>query len=134
MFSSADLAAYLDESLPAESMAAIEDALRSDAKLTAQLAEIIAGRDAGQHSLGDVWRRNRLSCPSREKLGSSLLGVLSDEEAAYIKFHIETIGCRYCAANLADLKQQQAEADAHRTSRRRKYFQSSAGHLRAVKK
>jgi hypothetical protein len=134
MVSPTDLAAYLDEALPAETMAAMEDALRRDPKLTAQLAEIIASRDAGQHSLGDIWRRNRLSCPSREQLGSLLLGVLSEEEAGYIKFHIDTIGCRYCEANLADLKNQQAEADAHRTTRRRKYFQSSAGHLRAVKR
>ena len=139
MFTPAELAAYLDEALPPESMAAIETALRGDPKLAAQLAEIIAQRDAGQHSLGDIWRRERLSCPAREQLGSYLLGVLTDEEAAFIKFHIETIGCRFCGANLDDLKHQQAaaadRADADRTStRRRKYFQSSAGHLRSAKK
>ena len=76
MFSQSELSAYLDEALPAEAMAAIEAALRNDPQLTAQLVEIIAQRDAGQHSLGDIWRRNRLSCPSREQLGSYLLGIL----------------------------------------------------------
>jgi hypothetical protein len=135
--SKTDLAAYLDEALPAETMAAIEDALRQDPQLATQLAEIIQRRDAGVHSLGEIWRRNRLSCPSREQLGSHLLGVLNDDEADYIVFHIDTIGCRYCQANLDDLKQQHAAAaeQADRsTKRRRKYFQSSAGYLKAAKR
>ncbi len=135
MFSQSELSAYLDEALPAEAMAAIESALRGDPQLTAQLVEIIAQRDAGQHSLGDIWRRNRLSCPTREQLGSFVLGILSDEESKFISFHIETTGCRYCRANLEDLRNQQtAAADRGAaegtSSRRRKYFQSSAGHLR----
>lgn len=138
MFSPAELAAYLDEALPAEAMAAVESAVRGDPQLTAQLVEIISQRDAGQHSLGEIWRRHRLSCPTREQLGSFELGISSDEEAAFITFHVETTGCRYCRANLDDLKHQQAAA-ADRgvaegaTSRRRKYFQSSAGHLRKAK-
>jgi hypothetical protein len=139
MYSQFDLIAYLDEGLPAESMAAIEDALRNDAQLMLQLKEIVARRDSGVHSLGEIWRRYRLSCPTREQLGSHLLGILPEEEADYIRFHVETIGCRYCQANLDDLKSQQAAAakDAHgeqTTRRRKKYFQSSAGHLHAVKR
>ncbi len=135
MISPTDLAAYLDEALPGDAMAAIEEALRGDAKLTAQLAAIIERRDAGMHSLGDIWRRYRLSCPTREQLGSHLLQILSDEEAAYVAFHLETIGCRFCQANFDDLKAQHAETtgkdSTQRTqARRRKYFQSSAGHLR----
>jgi len=138
-FTVPDLAAYLDEALPAETMAAVEDALRRDVRLTARLAEIIARRDAGVHSVGDIWRRHRLSCPTREQLGSHLLGTLPDELANYIAFHVEEIGCRYCQANLEDLKQQQTQS-AHRATaegaakRRRKYFQSSAGHLQAAKR
>ncbi len=139
MVSQSDLAAYLDEALPAETMAAVEDALRGDPQLMAQLAEIISRRDAGMHSLGDIWRRHRLSCPTREQLGSHLLGILSDEESAYIRFHLDTIGCRYCQANFDDLKAQHADTSAKATAektsaRRRKYFQSSAGHLRSAKR
>ena len=139
-YSTADLSAYLDEALPAEMMAAIEEALRRDPKLTSELAQIIARRDSGVHSLGDVWRRHRLTCPSREQLGSLLLGILTEDESAYIKFHIETIGCRYCQANLADLNTQHAEAtqaasaDGSANARRRKYFQSSAGHLQSARR
>jgi hypothetical protein len=133
-FTTIELNAYLDEALPVETMAAIEAALRSDADLATQLAEIAARRDSGVHSLGEIWRRCRLSCPTREQIGSHLLGVLPDEQSGYIKFHIEEIGCRYCNANLEDLKNQQAEAAERAVTRRRRYFQSSAGHLRSGKR
>ena len=133
-FSTAELEAYLDEALPAEQMALIEHSLRSDAGLARQLAAINARRDAGVHSLGEIWRRQRLSCPTREQLGSYLLGALPKESADYLGFHIEVIGCRVCRANLADLQKQQSEAGDVAQTRRRKYFQSSAGYLRPRKK
>ena len=126
----ADLELYLDEALPAEEMARIEQALRSDRPLAERLAAINARRDGGLHSLGEIWRRHRLSCPTRQQLGSYLLGTISQEWDRYIAFHLETVGCRYCQANLADLKRQQAESSEVVQSRRRKYFQSSAGYLR----
>jgi hypothetical protein len=129
-FTTSELEAFLDESLPAERMAAIEDALRKNDALQKQLTAINGRRDAGVHSLGDVWRRHRLSCPSREQLGSYLLGVLAREHAGYVKFHVNTIECRFCAASLADLKSQQSAAEPEVTQRRHKYFQSSVGHLR----
>src|SRR3954470_24018208 len=129
-FSTSDLEAFLDESLPPERMSAIEDALRNDPSLQKQLTAINGRRDAGVHSLGDIWRRHRPSCPSREQLGSYLLGVLSPEETDYITFHIDTIECRYCAASVADLKSLQSSAESDVSRRRQKYFQSSVGHLR----
>jgi hypothetical protein len=130
-FSIADLEAYLDEGLPVERMTAIEEALRSNEELQKRLTAINGRRDAGVHSLGEIWRRHRLSCPSREQLGSFLLGVLPRDAADYVKFHVETIKCRYCTASLGDLKAQQEAAAADVAERRRqKYFQSSVGHLR----
>lgn len=126
-----DLEAYLDEALPAGEMSRLEDAIRADVQLRAQLALIHSRRDAGVHSLGEIWRRHRLSCPAREQLGSYLLGVLAGEAAEYVRFHLEVVGCRLCQANRADLEAQQREAADHVSSRRRKYFQSSAGYLRA---
>jgi len=67
-FSISELEAFLDESLPVERMTAIEDALRADEELQKRLAAINGRRDAGVHSLGEIWRRHRLSCPSREQL------------------------------------------------------------------
>ena len=128
--SNAELESYLDESLPTERMVAIEKALRDDEELAEQLAKVIGRRDAGLHSLGAIWQRHRLSCPSREELGSHLLGISDAGAADYIRFHLETIGCRYCLANVADLQSQQDAAEATRAdSRRKRYFQSSAGYL-----
>jgi hypothetical protein len=125
-----DLQAYLDEALPSEQMAAIEAELRKNPDLLKQLAAINARRDAGLHSVGEIWRRHRLSCPSREELGSYLLGVLGKEQADYIEFHVKTIGCRLCQANVQDLERQQKETAETVKTRRSKYFQSTAGHLR----
>ena len=58
----ADLEAYLDEALPPEEMARIEQALRDRPELRERLAAINARRDTGVHSLGAIWRRHRLSC------------------------------------------------------------------------
>jgi hypothetical protein len=124
-----DLEAYLDEALPAAEMAVIELSLRQDKSLLGRLSSINARRDTGLHSLGEVWRRARLTCPTREQLGGHLLGVLDDGHSDYIQFHVESVGCRYCQANLADLQEQQAGAGEATTKRRRKYFQSSAGYL-----
>ena len=129
-FSDADLESYLDESLSSARMADVEAALRDQPQLADQLATIAGRRDAGVHSLGAIWRRGRLSCPSREQLGSFLLGVLDPGHAAYVQFHLDEVNCRYCNASLEDLREQNATASATETqTRRHKYFQSSAGYL-----
>lgn len=129
-YSDGELEAYLDEELNSEEMAALEAELRSNQALGEKLAAINARRDAGVHSVGEIWRRHRISCPTREQLGTYLLGVADKDVAEYLTFHIEAIGCRYCRANLEDLKMQHEEATEVVKSRRTKYFQSSAGYLR----
>lgn len=132
-FTDAELEAYLDGALAAPHLAAIEDALRRDPSLLARLRALIAQREAGVHSLGAIWRRERISCPSREELGSLILGVLDPALADYIRFHLEQVGCRWCLANYEDLQRQQAEAVQEARQRRQRYFQSTAGHLREVR-
>lgn len=129
-FTTQELEGYLEESLPPELMAAIEGALRSDPGLIDRLTAINGRRDAGVHTLGEIWRRHRVSCPARQELGSYLLGALAPEHEQYIQFHLETVGCRLCQANVLDLKAQQAGHTSAATTRRTKYFQSSAGMLR----
>jgi anti-sigma factor RsiW len=129
-FTQQDLEGYLEESLPAAAMAAVEAALRDDPTLLEQLTMINGRRDAGVHTVGEIWRRHRVSCPPRQELGSYLLGALSPENEQYVKFHLETIGCRLCAANVLDLQAQQAGHTSAATTRRTKYFQSSAGLLK----
>src|SRR5438874_10371718 len=104
-----DLQAYLDEALSPAEMTAIEADVRKKPELLKQLSAINARRDAGVHSVGEIWRRQRLSCPSREQLGSYLLGALDAGHTEYIDFHLKTVGCRLCLANLDDLRRQHEE-------------------------
>jgi hypothetical protein len=129
----AELELFLDEALPAEAMAKLEKALRDDAQLLDRLGRVSAGRDAGLHSLAGIWRSGRMTCPSRQVLGSYLLGILEAEENDFIDFHLQISGCRICEANFADLKSQTSEPLTTQQTRRRKYFQSSAGYLTAAK-
>lgn len=124
-----ELAAWLDELLPAARMAEFETQLRADKALQARVAQVIRHRDQGGNSIGEVWQRGRLSCPTRSEMGGFLLGTLSEAAAAYVEFHLKTVGCRVCQANMSDLEEQSTQAD-HVPDRRRKFFESSAGLLR----
>jgi len=128
-YSDQQLQAYLDELLPAELMASIETELRQSETLRDRLVTLVGMREAGVHGLGEIWRRNRLTCPSRQQLGSFLLGAMDENLQNYIQFHLEKVGCRVCRANLDDLKSQQSNQKADTQLRRRRYFQSSAGYL-----
>ncbi|MCA9055416.1 MAG: hypothetical protein KDA75_16360 [Planctomycetaceae bacterium] len=130
-FSDDELLAYLDEMLSVERAAECESQLRSSPELRQRLSLLLRRRDQGGHSIGEVWRRKRLSCPSRSELGSWLLDALDDDPSDYIEFHLKTIGCRACAANVDDLRQSQQRGAAGVEERRRKFFESSAGVLRS---
>ncbi len=130
LISDSELEAFLEEALPAEMMASIEQAMRSDQQLRDRLVTLIRQRDQGAHTVGAIWRRYRLSCPTREQLGSYLLGALDEGVSEYIRFHLETIECRYCQASLADLQRRQSESQSVQGERRRRYFQSSVGRVR----
>jgi hypothetical protein len=126
------LASYLDDALSERQIAEVEQHLRQSDALRKQLRLLMQERDRGEHSVGAIWRRHRLSCPSREQLGSFLLGVLDDDAQDYVEFHIKTIGCAFCQANLTDLQNQQKEGLPQVQQRRRRYFQSSAGLLQPI--
>ena len=129
-----DLHGYLDEALSDEASSWVEKALRDTPQLRKALARLVAERDRGEHSLGAIWRRHRLTCPSREDLGNLLLGVLDSEFADYIQFHLQSISCGYCQANLMDLQERQKETKGKVQERRQKMFASSAGFLPKRKK
>jgi hypothetical protein len=129
-FTREQLAGYLDDALGEAETTRIEQALRQSEPLRQDLRALMQERDRGEHSLGAVWRRQRLSCPTRDQLGSYLLKVLESEQQAYIHFHLHTIGCSFCQANLADLEARQKETGTHVKERRRRFFESSAGLLR----
>ena len=127
------LHAYLDDALSEAESARVERALRDSEALQGRLRLVMQERDRGEHSLGAIWRRQRLSCPTREQLGSYLLDVLDEELLAYVRFHLETVGCPYCVANLADLKALQQEPADRARQRRQRIFESSAGYLQGCR-
>lgn len=129
-FTDRDLEAYLDERLDAATMTRVEVSLRADPALLERLARVNARRNRGGHSIGDIWQRSRLTCPSREELANCLLGVLSLEVADYIRFHVERIGCRWCQANWEDLQLQSREAPQAIQNRRRRFYESSVSALK----
>jgi hypothetical protein len=127
------LHAYLDDALSDAETARVEQSLRNSEALRLSLRQAMQERDRGEHSLGAVWRRERLTCPSREQLGSYLLQVLDEAEQDYLAFHLTTVGCPYCQANLADLQALRQEPAPKAKERRRRIFQSSAGYLQVAK-
>ena len=132
-FTDQELLAYLDESLSVELMSQVEESLRHSDSLRVRLAQLSRQRDHGAHSVGEIWRRNHLSCPSRSQLGGYLLETLTPEFHSHIEFHLHQTGCRYCAANLEDLQAGLSAASTDKERRRQKYFQSSACYLSAKK-
>jgi hypothetical protein len=125
------LQGYLEDCLSEAETAKVEQALRDSEPLQRMLRAIMQERDRGEHSIGAIWCRQRLSCPNREQLGSYLLKALDPALQDYINFHVKTIGCAFCLANLADLQLLQKEPMPKAKERRRRFFESSAGYLRA---
>jgi anti-sigma factor RsiW len=124
------LTSYLEDALSDVETAQVEQGLRQSDALRTQLRQLMEERDRGDHSVGAIWRRYRLTCPSRAQLGSYILGVLEPDHHDYVSFHLQTIGCSYCQANLADLQAQRQSATPSGQERRRRFFESSAGLLR----
>lgn len=126
-FTDEELLAYVDESLPVARSAEIEGMLRHSDGLRNRLSALMAVQDQGGQTVGEIWRRGRVSCPSRALWTAYHDGQIGETLRRYLEFHLETIGCRFCAANLDDLK---SSDDAAAKSRRQKIFQTSIGRLK----
>jgi RNA polymerase sigma factor (sigma-70 family) len=75
-----------------------------------------------------LWEEHRPSCPKRSTLGKMLLGVIPPDWMNYIHFHVDTLGCKACQANLQDLKTETQQRPARPLSSR--ILQSSIGFFR----
>lgn len=80
-------------------------------------------------SVGRIWREEGVSCLKRSTLGKYMLGVLDDEWREYVDFHVGTVGCDRCNANLEDLKTEDERDEAARSAFRERCFASSVGFL-----
>lgn len=93
-----------------------------DDSLLGAMSEVQAGT-----TVGDVWRRQRITCLKRGTLGQYLLGVLEEPWLSYTQFHLDVVACPMCLANLEDLQQEEAGHDPATGSSQ--LFASSVGFL-----
>jgi macrodomain Ter protein organizer (MatP/YcbG family) len=130
-FTEAELEAYIEESLDPVRAAQLEQAMREDETLVQKLSFINSRRDAGIHTLGEIWRRNQIGVPSGKRIRDFIMGIATDDEAEYIRFRLEVLKCPFTIACWKDLKEKlDDKSEQVIESRRRKYFNSSAGLLR----
>ena len=77
--------------------------------------------------LTEVWEDGRLSCPKRSTIGGFLLGTLDGPWHSYVDFHVNSLGCAFCRANLDDLQKQTARDPR---DLRHRILQSTVGFFR----
>ena len=80
-----------------------------------------------ENLLTDIWKLQRFSCPKRSTIGAFLLGTLDDQWRQYVDFHVNTLGCTFCMANLEDLRTENAKSQSTRF--RARIMESTAGFL-----
>ena len=95
----------------------------------------LAGRSAANAAapdcetmLTEVWESLRPSCPKRSTIGAYLLDTLEPAWRGYVDFHLNRLGCRFCLANLEDLKKRSSPDE--RKALRQRIMQSTVGWLR----
>ena len=81
-----------------------------------------------ENLMTDIWKLQRFSCPKRSTIGAYLLGTLDKQWRQYVDFHVNTVGCRFCVANLHDLQEQNAQKQSKRHQAR--IMESTAGFLK----
>ena len=77
--------------------------------------------------LTEIWEDQRLSCPKRTTIGGYLLTTLDEPWQKYVDFHVNTLGCTFCRANLDDLQKQTRQDPG---ALRHRILQSTVGFLR----
>lgn len=124
-FTDAQLSAYLEERLGLAESTALEQALRESPPLLQRLKEQLRDLDRRQHGVTDIWQNRRVSCPPRSTWQAYRDGQIHGGLESYLTFHLTEFGCRYCQANLDDLKTRDDSAP----SRVQKIFATSLRQL-----
>ncbi|MCA9137707.1 MAG: sigma-70 family RNA polymerase sigma factor [Planctomycetales bacterium] len=124
-----ELAAALgvSENIVAVTKRRLIERLRSDLQSSMKPQTRFVGDDAETTDLlSRVWESERPSCPKRTTLGKFTLGILPDHWDQYVRFHVETLGCSFCNANLDELRSTTASSHGDDTANDR-LFQSTIG-------
>lgn len=128
-FTDAELAAYVAETLAVPRSVALEQALRSSETLRRRVSGVVRNLEDAAPGIGEIWRRRGLSCPTRETWRAYVADGIHGEFREYLRFHLDVVGCRRCAANVDDLR---ADGDPAAASRVRKFFETSVGRLKEL--
>ncbi len=112
---------------------AIREAVLGELPQQADAADLFTGADGPMPASADsmiasIWQEQRLSCPKRSTLGAFLLGTLEPAWSDYISFHLDQLGCRFCRANLEDLRLQTASESGGQL--RERIMESTVGFLK----
>lgn len=86
--------------------------------------------DRSSELLTEVWRDGRPSCPKRTTLGKYILETLPEDWDDFVTFHVDRLGCEFCAANLEDLNAEiNAPSDDLADQLRGRILESTVGFL-----
>lgn len=61
--------------------------------------------------LAVLWRKERVSCPSRHWLARLVAGTLEAGPAQFVRFHLDSMRCAWCNANRDDLARAEGGLD-----------------------
>lgn len=122
------LRCYLEETGSLDQNRAIEQEVGQSKALQQRLSELVDQQESGLISVGQVWRQERLSCPSQAEWIEYALGVLEAEKQQWMTHHLETTKCPHCNAIFSDIRQQLQEGK-RAVQREERLFESSVGHF-----
>ncbi|MEZ6129269.1 MAG: RNA polymerase sigma factor [Planctomycetaceae bacterium] len=78
--------------------------------------------------LTSVWEDQRPTCPKRSTLGKFILGLLPADWHDFVDFHVNILACRFCEANLEELRTPEESLDDK--TRNDRLFHSTVGFLK----
>ncbi len=88
------------------------EASSTDRQFFEALREEVEDRNT---SIALVWKQERVSCPHRDLLEAYHYGSLDEQEADFVRFHLDRVGCPWCSANLEDIREL-SKAESERES------------------
>lgn len=106
--------AYIDGALSPEETEAFALKAQRDSELRGQIRTVQSEFDYHNHTVGSLWRRNQLTCPSDQDIVDyqrGELAIINPEIADYVQFHLKSIRCIYCISSAAERKQPSTTGD-----------------------
>ena len=86
-----------------------------DSELRGKIRTVQAEFDYHNHTVGSLWRRNQLTCPSDQEIVDyqrGELAIIYPKIADHLQFHLTSIRCIYCISTAAEWKQSAAKGGA----------------------